>query len=69
MSTPIDYMTTEELLHELKKRFDEMLFIGYEIKNKKGGDTYHISCKATMHGGFGLVEVLTRAIEAQEDEE
>jgi Fe-S oxidoreductase len=62
-------MTTEELLHELKKRFDEMLFIGYEIKNKKGGDTYHISCKATMHGGFGLVEVLTRAIEAQEDEE
>jgi hypothetical protein len=65
MSTPIDYMTTDELLLELKKRFNEMLFVGYKEHPKKD-DSYSICVKSTLHGTYGLIEVLTRAADAQE---
>lgn len=64
MSTPIEYMETDELIHELKKRFDEMMFVGYHAK-KKNEDNYSICVKSTMHGSFGLIEVLKRATEAE----
>lgn len=67
MATPLEYMDTDELLHELKKRFDEMMFIGYKAKTKQE-DNYSIMVKSTMHGSFGLIEVLTRATEAQHEE-
>lgn len=67
MSTPIEFMQTDELIHELKKRFDEMLFIGYSAKTKSE-DNYNISVKSTLHGSYGLIEVLTRATDAHAEE-
>ena len=67
MSTPIDYMTTDELLLELKKRFDELLFVGYSTAPKKE-DSYSICVKSTMHGTYGLIEVLTRAADAHSED-
>lgn len=67
MNTPIEYMETDELLQELKKRFEELLFIGYRSKTK-GEDNYSIAVKATLHGSYGLIEVLTRATDAQAEE-
>jgi len=67
MSTPIEFMETDELLHELKKRFDEMMFIGFQAKTNSS-DSYSISVKSTLHGSFGLIEILSRAAEAQAEE-
>lgn len=67
MSTPIEFMETDELLHELKKRFDEMMFIGFQSKTNSS-DSYNISVKSTLHGSFGLIEILSRAAEAQAEE-
>jgi IS5 family transposase len=67
MSTPIEFMETDELLHELKKRFDEMMFIGFQAKTSSS-DSYSISVKSTLHGSFGLIEILSRAAEAQAEE-
>lgn len=67
MSTPIDYMTNEELLTELKRRFEEMAFVGYTNRKNKE-DTYAICVKSSLHGGYGLIEVLKRAADAQENE-
>lgn len=68
MSTPIEFMETDELLRELKNRFDELMFIGYKA-TKKTEDNYSISVKSTMHGSLGLIEVLKRATEAHHMEE
>ena len=68
MATPSEYMETQELLHELKKRFDEMMFIGFQPKNKSI-DNYHITIKTTLHGAFGLIEVLNRAADAHVEDE
>jgi hypothetical protein len=68
MSTPIEFMETQELVHELKKRFDEMMFIGFNQKSKHS-DSYHIAIKGTLHGAFGMIEVLTRAADAHVEDE
>jgi hypothetical protein len=44
-----------------------MLFIGFVAKTKSE-DNYSICVKSTMHGSFGLVEVLSNAIQAQAEE-
>ena len=67
MSTPIEFMETDELLKELKNLFDELLFIGYQAK-KKNEDNYSISVKSTLHGSYGLIEVLTRATDAHAED-
>lgn len=67
MSTPIEYMETPELIMELKKRFDEMAFIGYTARTKTD-DSYSISVKSTLHGTFGMIEILKRAAEAQAED-
>jgi lipid A disaccharide synthetase len=64
VSTPIEYITTKELVDELKKRFDEMAFIGFAVKTSKE-DGYSICIKSTMHGAFGLINVLAKAAEAE----
>jgi len=68
MSTPIEFMETDELIRELKSRFDEMMFIGYKLC-KKTEDNYSISVKSTMHGSYGMIEILKRATEAHHMEE
>jgi hypothetical protein len=67
MNTPIDYLTTPELINELRNRFDEMVFIGYRRKNKE--DNYVIRVKASVHGTYGLLEVLRNAADSQEGTE
>lgn len=57
-------MTTEELITELKKRFDEIAFIGFAVKSKKE-DGYMICFKTSMHGAFGLTHILSKAAEAE----
>ena len=68
MSTPIEFMETQELVHELKKRFDEMMFIGFQPKSNHA-DNYHIAIKSTLHGAFGMIEVLSRAADAHVEDE
>ena len=67
MNTPIDYLTTSELVTELRTRFDEMAFIGYRRKGNE--DNYVIRVKATVHGTYGLLEVLRNAADSQEGTE
>jgi hypothetical protein len=64
MSTPIEYITTEEIITELKKRFDELAFIGFAVRSKKE-DGYTICFKTSMHGAFGLTHILSKAAEAE----
>lgn len=68
MSTPIEFMETQELLHELKRRFDEMMFIGFTVSTKHI-DNYTINIKGPLHGTYGLIEVLRRAADAHVEEE
>ena len=67
MNTPIDYLTTTELINELRSRFEEMAFIGY--CRKKNEDNYVIRVKATVHGTYGLIDVLRNAADSQEGTE
>jgi hypothetical protein len=67
MNTPIDYLTTAELVAELRTRFEEMAFIGY--RRNKNEDNYVIRVKATVHGTYGLLEVLRNAADSQEGTE
>jgi hypothetical protein len=41
------------------------VFVGYKEHPKKD-DSYSICVKSTLHGTYGLIEVLTRAADAQE---
>jgi hypothetical protein len=43
------------------------MFIGFRAKSKSE-DNYSICVKSTMHGSFGLIEILKRAAEAQSEE-
>lgn len=60
MSTPIEFMGTGEILKELKNRFDEMVFIGFQSKTAKD-DSYTLTAKGSMHGTLGLIDFAKQA--------
>lgn len=68
MSTPIEFMSTGEILKELKNRHDEMVFVGYQSQTKDK-DSYTVIAKGTMHGTLGLIEFVRQAAESVDPEE
>lgn len=68
MSTPIEFMSTGEILKELKNRHDEMIFVGYQSKTKDE-DSYTLVAKGTMHGTLGLIEFVRQAAESVDPSE
>jgi len=67
---PIEYFTTKELLDELRKRFDEIVFVGYANKTSKD-DNYTFFMKGSMHSVHGLAAMMQKMIQgaAQNAEE
>lgn len=63
MSTPIEFVDTKELVKELKSRFDELVFVGYSNKGSRHNN-YHLAFKTSMHGAYGLIEVLKQAADS-----
>lgn len=63
MDQPLDFVTTAELLEELKKRFDSLLFIGYKDTSDKRSD-YHVATNASLHEVIGLAATAVNIAEA-----
>ena len=59
----LDFVPSDQLILELKKRYDDFVFLG----NKKMTgtvDDYVVSFKGTYHGILGLCEMARLAAEA-----
>jgi len=67
VSTPIEFVSTGDLLRELKSRFDEMLFVGFQATTPNN-DSYTVTAKGSMHGTMGLIVMAQRAAEGEHDE-
>ena len=55
-SPDLNYVTSSELLEELQKRMDAMIFIGQESRTKQQDELSAIF-KGTFHACLGLCEV------------
>jgi len=64
---PLAFTATEDLLKELKARYDQMLFIGYKNSTNKRTD-YHCATNAELHEVMGLANMAMRMAEAAADE-
>tara|TARA_R100001463_G_scaffold57630_4_gene109906 strand:- start:14 stop:229 length:216 start_codon:yes stop_codon:yes gene_type:complete len=64
----LDFFPTEELIKELKKRYDDFVFLGNK-KRTNTNDEYTVSFKGTYHGILGLVHMASLAAEAGEFDE
>tara|TARA_Y100001938_G_scaffold137054_1_gene200743 strand:- start:388 stop:618 length:231 start_codon:yes stop_codon:yes gene_type:complete len=63
----LDFVTTDEILKELKKRFDDFIIVG-SAKRTSEQDDYVITFKGTYHGILGLCELGRLAAEAGGDD-
>jgi hypothetical protein len=64
---PLEFTSTEDLLKELKIRYDQMLFIGYKNSSSKRSD-YHCATNAELHEIIGLAKMAVNIAEAATDE-
>lgn len=64
---PLEFTSTEDLLKELKGRYDQMLFIGYKNSTSKRTD-YHCATNAELHEVMGLANMAMRMAEAASDD-
>lgn len=64
---PLAFISTEDLLKELKSRYDQMLFVGYKNSSLRRTD-YHCATNAELHEVMGLANVAIRMAEASIDE-
>lgn len=64
---PLAFTSTEDLLAELKVRYDQMLFIGYKNSTSKRSD-YHCATNAELHEVLGLASMATKMAEAAADD-
>jgi hypothetical protein len=62
MEENLAFVATEDLLKELKTRYDQMLFIGYKNTTSKRTD-YHCCCNAELHEVMGLASMAMRMAE------
>lgn len=62
-SAHLEFVSTDDLLIELQKRFDSMFFIGYR-NTSKTRDDYRCATNAPLHEILGLLEVAKNLAEA-----
>jgi hypothetical protein len=65
---PLEYYQTKDLLNELRKRFDDAVFIGYQEKTNTLSD-YVMFLKGSHHGVSGLIGMAAAAAERTIDED
>jgi hypothetical protein len=58
----IEYFSTKDLLKEVQKRFDDVLFVGYMNKTTDN-DHYTFFFKGSCHGVVGLADMVKRVME------
>lgn len=59
---PIEFFTTKELLDEIRKRFDDVVFVGYASKTTKD-DNYTFFMKGSIHSVHGLASMMQQMLE------
>lgn len=64
---PLAFVSTEDLMAELKVRYDQMLFIGYKNSTNKRTD-YHCATNAEIHEVMGLANMAIKMAEAVTDD-
>jgi hypothetical protein len=64
---PLAFTATEDLLKELKIRYDQMLFIGFKNSTNKRSD-YHCATNAELHEVVGLAHMAMNMAEAAADD-
>jgi hypothetical protein len=60
--SPIEYFSTKDLLREIQRRFDDVLFVGYMSKTSDN-DHYTFFFKGSCHGVIGLAEMVKNVME------
>jgi hypothetical protein len=60
--TPLEFHQTKDLLEELRRRFDDAVFIGYQAKTHTISD-YVMFLQGSHHGVMGLIEMGMSAAE------
>lgn len=60
--SPIEYFSTKDLLREMQRRFDDVLFVGY-INKTTDDDHYTFFFKGSCHGILGLSDMVKRVME------
>jgi len=60
--TPLEFAQTKDLLDELRRRFDDALFVGYQEKTNTLSD-YVMFMQGSHHGVLGLLSMATMASE------
>ena len=63
----LEFITNDELINELRKRFDYLLIVGC-VKRTNQRDDYLMSFVGTYHGILGLCELGRLAAEAGGDD-
>tara|TARA_R100001082_G_scaffold111118_1_gene93474 strand:+ start:1165 stop:1383 length:219 start_codon:yes stop_codon:yes gene_type:complete len=64
----LEFIPSDKLILELKKRFDDFVFVGSQ-KRTGTVDDYVISFKGTYHGILGLCEMARMASETGSDKD
>jgi hypothetical protein len=61
-SVPLEYVGTKDLLKEIQRRFDDVLFVGY-LNKTTDNDHYTFFFKGSCHGIVGMSEMVKRVME------
>lgn len=60
--TPLEFAQTKDLLDEIRRRFDDVLFVGYQEKTNTLSD-YVLFLQGSHHGVLGLLSMAKMASE------
>jgi hypothetical protein len=60
--TPLEFTQTRDLLDELRRRFDDAVFVGYQEKTHTISD-YVLFIQGSHHGVIGLIGMAGKAAE------
>jgi hypothetical protein len=59
---PLEFFQTKDLLEELRRRFDDAIFVGYQSKTNTISD-YVMFIQGSHHGVMGLLTMGSQAAE------
>lgn len=59
---PLEFFQTKDILDELRKRFDDAIFVGYQAKTNTISD-YVMFIQGSHHGVMGLLAMGSNAAE------
>jgi hypothetical protein len=63
---PLEYYSTKDILNEVRKRFDDAVFVGYQEKTNTISD-YILFLHGSHHGVAGLINIVAKAAERSLD--